>query len=166
MEDKSKTENSPLAPMPVPSKTSRAPGPRSVAGKERSKRNATRHGIFADILLPNESRQEFDSLWSGLRAYFDPVGTLEEVLVEKIAWLLWRMRRHLIAETGELAKNMAFLERDPFLAPQLPEMDLFIRYGASLDRALERALIQLQRAQMLRRGLRVLHGTSSMQEGK
>ncbi|HXM96677.1 MAG TPA: hypothetical protein VOA64_20860 [Candidatus Dormibacteraeota bacterium] len=49
---------------------------------------------------------------TGLRNSFAPEGTLEEVLVEKLAALLWRNRRLLIAEGAEIRAGAEFLESD------------------------------------------------------
>ena len=90
-------------------KESRATGPRTPLGKERSKHNATTHGIFSRVaLLASESQSEFDSLLEGLRRYFRPKGTLEEILVEKLATLIWRYRRLLSAEVAEIRIGIAF----------------------------------------------------------
>jgi hypothetical protein len=87
----------------------RATGPRSLAGKDRTKHNALKHGIFSKaVLLKGESRQEFVVLLTGLRADFRPVGTLEETLVEKLAVLIWRYRRLIAFETGGIRKNLEF----------------------------------------------------------
>jgi hypothetical protein len=91
----------------------RATGPRTPAGKEQSKHNATKHGILSKlVLLKTESRPAFDSLLNGLRTDLRPVGTLEEILVEKLAVLIWRYRRLIAAETGGIRKNTEFLEWD------------------------------------------------------
>src|SRR5579862_1835178 len=81
-------------------------GPRTELGKERSKINAVKYGIFSRILLiGSESKHEFDSLLSGLREGLQPVGTLEEVLVDQLAASYWRYRRLLIAERAEIARE-------------------------------------------------------------
>lgn len=91
--------------------THKATGPRTPAGKGRSKHNALKHGIFSKVtLLDNESRPELDSLLSGLRDDLKPERMLEEILVEKLATLLWRYRRLMIAEAAEIQKGAAFLE--------------------------------------------------------
>lgn len=84
-----------------------ATGPRTELGKQRSSRNAIRHGIFSEsTLLKGESRAEFESLrielWEALR----PEGRLEELLVDKLASISWRYRRFLLAETGEIRKQV------------------------------------------------------------
>lgn len=91
----------------------RPTGPRSPRGKERSKHNSTKHAIFANVVvLEDESRAEFDFLLNGLREDFQPVGTVEEALVEKLATLHWRYRRVLIAESAEITKVANFVDWD------------------------------------------------------
>jgi hypothetical protein len=83
-----------------------ATGPRTQLGKERSKHNALKHGVFSNVaVLKDESQDEFDSLLNGFREDYQPEGTLEEVLVEKLAMILWRHRRVLIAERAEIRKG-------------------------------------------------------------
>src|SRR6266581_4074387 len=78
-------------------------GPRTELGKQRSKLNAVKYGIFSSVLLlGTESHQEFDRLVSGLQDHYQPVGTLEEALVDHLAASLWRLRR----------LSTAFLTRD------------------------------------------------------
>jgi hypothetical protein len=91
----------------------KASGPRTPAGKERSKHNARKHGIFSKVaVLDNESQPEFDSLLSGLQDDLNPEATLEQILVEKLATLVWRYRRLMVAEAAEIQKGAAFLEWD------------------------------------------------------
>ena len=91
----------------------KATGPRSKVGKERSSRNATKHGIFSDVVvLPSESRDKYQSLVSELWETLQPVGKLEEVLVEKLATLMWRQRRLLVAEGAEIRNGSEFWEWD------------------------------------------------------
>jgi hypothetical protein len=91
----------------------RSGGPRTTVGKNRSKLNARKYGIFSKlVVLEDESRVEFDVLWDGLRHHFRPVGAFEEILVELLAATWWRLRRPLIAEAAEIAARRAFLEWD------------------------------------------------------
>jgi hypothetical protein len=78
-------------------------GPSTKQGKEKSRRNAVKHGIFAKVvLLHDEPTAQFDNLLQGIRNDLQPEGTLEGVLVEKLATLMWRYRRMLIAERAEI----------------------------------------------------------------
>ena len=82
-------------------------GPRTKFGKQRSKVNAVKYGIFSRVvLLGSESSEEFASLLSGLRASLQPVATLEETVVDQLAISYWRYLRMVIAESAEIAKAM------------------------------------------------------------
>jgi hypothetical protein len=95
------------------SSLARRGGPRTRAGKERTKRNALRHGIFSDVVvLAGESRRDYMSLLKGLRDTLRPEGTFEELLVEKMAVTVWRIRHLLVAEGAEIRHNMeSFMAR-------------------------------------------------------
>jgi hypothetical protein len=113
-----KTEQSgqkqPAETMPSPtSLAQRATGPRTPQGKERSKLNALRHGIFSEVVvLKGESHAKYRSLLEELGKTLQPEGKPEEILVEKLAAILWRQRRLLIAEGAEIRKGTEFLEWD------------------------------------------------------
>jgi len=84
-------------------------GPRTAQGKERSKFNALKNGLFSKaVLLKGESRAEYLSLLNGLRDDWRPEGTLEAVLVENLATILWRKRRLLQAENAEVSERMEY----------------------------------------------------------
>ena len=77
-------------------------GPRTEEGKSRSRVNAVKHGILSFAVVTEGKRAEdpaeFDELLGGLWRDLAPVGTLEEMLVEKIAVCWWRQRRALKSE--------------------------------------------------------------------
>jgi hypothetical protein len=64
------------------------------------------------VVLKGESQAEFNALLNGLRNDDQPVGALEELLVEKLAALFWRNRRLLIAEGAEIRARSEFIEWD------------------------------------------------------
>src|SRR5260370_13107231 len=112
--------------------TRRATGPRTPQGKERSKFNARKHGLFSKaILLHDESRAEYDALLDGLMENLQPRGKLEIVLVENLATLLWRKRRLLQVETAEIQKAQQFVNRDLALQNQVDELEYAQLKGAS-----------------------------------
>jgi hypothetical protein len=90
--------------------TRRGTGPRTPQGKEQSKFNARKHGLFSKaILLQDESRREYDALLNGLMENLQPRGKLEIVLVENLATLLWRKRRLIQVETAEIENAQLFV---------------------------------------------------------
>lgn len=79
----------------------RQSGPKTARGKASSSRNAQKHGLLSrDLILPGESREEFDDVVASLIAELRPVGLLERSLVERIAVSLWRQRRLVKAESA------------------------------------------------------------------
>jgi len=90
-----------------------ATGPRTELGKQRARLNATKHGVFSRFsVLKGESRAAYESLVKGLAESLQPVGRLEEILVEKLATILWRHRRLIMAEAAEIRNSTEFLEWD------------------------------------------------------
>jgi hypothetical protein len=87
--------------------------PSSKARRERSSRNAIKHGILSDVVvLPGESHDRYQSLLQELHDALAPKDRLEELLVEKLATLSWRQRRLLAAEGAEIREGSEFLEWD------------------------------------------------------
>lgn len=81
-------------------------GPKSARGKRILKTNAIKHGILAkeiinSIMLSTEQRREFREIFEELVKVLSPVGIMEEILVEKIAVIYWRLRAVLEMEIGE-----------------------------------------------------------------
>ena len=86
-------------------------GPKTPAGKAAASLNATKYGILARQLIVQsqylqESPEEFQSFWTECHEQLAPVGPLEEMLVDQIIALNWRMRRVRAAESGEIALNL------------------------------------------------------------
>jgi len=131
-------------------------GPRSEAGKQRSSQNAIKSGIFSRAtLLKGESRADYQFLLEGLWEARQPKGRLEELLVEKLASILWRYQRLLKAEGAEFRENsesVDFLRQD---VSDYGRLDRYVRYETSLERAFDRTLTQLERLQQARKGLPV-----------
>jgi hypothetical protein len=100
-----------------------ASGPRTARGKQRSKYNAVKHGIFAKVVLPGESRPEYESLVKDLLEDLSPHGRLEEILVEKIAMLFWCLRRLIEAMNAETQRRTEFLEWDEEENRKFPSLE-------------------------------------------
>jgi hypothetical protein len=127
-------------------------GPRTSNGKERSKYNAVKHGIFSKVVvLEGEPRGTFDRLLSELFSDLQPVGELERILVEKIAILVWRYRRLIVTEAKD-SKTTLLSDADETRWNK----DNLLRYEASIERAFDRALTQLERKQRMRLGQPIL----------
>ena len=89
----------------------RSTGPKTAEGKAISRMNAVTHGILsAQVVVQGlqvrERRKDFQELRKRLWAELAPVGTVEEMLVDRIATAHWRMRRALMAEAGEIVLSV------------------------------------------------------------
>lgn len=82
-------------------------GPRTAIGKAVSKLNALKHGILSKEVLiggvnAKENRNEFTKLHRRFAEELNPVGPVEEMLVDQIVTAHWRLRRALAAEAAEI----------------------------------------------------------------
>jgi hypothetical protein len=89
-------------------------GPRTGRGKRHSSRNALKHGLYADVhsffwdaaMELGEDPREFQRLFAGLLEARRPADTLEQVLVEDIAVLVWKKARLERAESAVQVCNV------------------------------------------------------------
>lgn len=132
-------------------------GVKTVEGKEVSRWNALRHGILSQQVVIKtkgyrENRKAYDSVLQTITEALQPVGAIEEMLVERIATTYWRMRRVLEAEVEVICGSGDYmpLGKQVYLASERAQN--VARYEANLDRILFRAIHELQRIQAARRG--------------
>jgi hypothetical protein len=79
-------------------------GPRTPEGKDAVRLNALRHGLLSkEMLLPGEDEKALTELGDTLRDELEPVGELENLLVNRIIAAHWRLRRLGRVETGIFA---------------------------------------------------------------
>jgi hypothetical protein len=78
--------------------------------KDRSK-NALKHGAFSrELILPGESRKEYERLLAELEAEYSPSGPSETYLVNHLASLLWRERRLQVYRQAMLEHRVRTIE--------------------------------------------------------
>ena len=85
-------------------------------------------------------------LAAGLRDHYQPVGAMEEILLQKILVETARYSRILALEQCELAREYAFFNA---------AIDRVGRYSNSTSRALFRAIEQLERLQRARKAAEI-----------
>jgi len=79
-------------------------GPRTPEGKAAVGQNALKHGLLSkETLLPGEDEEALRELGERLRDELQPVGELENLLVDRIISAYWRLRRLSRVETGIFA---------------------------------------------------------------
>lgn len=154
----------------------RSTGPRTKRGKAVTAWNALKHGLQArQVVIPGEKRKDFQTFQKTLMDDLAPEGALEILLAERIVAANWRLRRSLRVE-AEMIYHRVDLEQA--LMVRYPEnyqlyvplsignlvwdefeprgsYENFRRYEAHIERGMYRALHELQRLQMARKGRRV-----------
>ncbi len=124
-------------------------GPITPDGKARSSTNARRHGLAsAPILLPGESKEDFQQLLADYMDQFHPRTPVETDLVETMAISRWRLRRLLTFEASLFDEEMQ--ERDKSaawvfqkFADHSSTLTVLLRYEGHLNRSFDKALKQL-----------------------
>jgi len=82
----------------------RSTGPQTPQGKAAVRLNANKHGLRSqDVLLPGEDEEALKALDENLRAELQPVGELENLLMDGIIAAHWRLRRLRRVESGIFA---------------------------------------------------------------
>ena len=70
-------------------------------GRARSSQNSIRHGLAAkSVVLPSESREQFQLLLDSHIDEFEPQSEVEMEMVEALAVARWRLRRVWTLETN------------------------------------------------------------------
>jgi hypothetical protein len=76
-------------------------GPKTEEGKQRSRRNAVRHGLTAETVIGVlEDAEDYKALEEAIIADYDAQSAVERELILRLASLLWRLRRGTTMETG------------------------------------------------------------------
>jgi hypothetical protein len=73
---------------------SHSTGPRSTAGKAKSRMNALKHGLRAEqVVIPGEDPRAFEAECAAWTADWQPKSHTRAILVERAAATSWRLRR-------------------------------------------------------------------------
>ena len=92
-------------------------GPKTPRGKDYSRRNALKHGLFVSHITDFEALHEdpgaFQALMNGLWDQYQPIGKAEEIEVERIALCCWRLKRSWRYENAvNLAARRDFVRKE------------------------------------------------------
>jgi hypothetical protein len=119
-------------------------GPKTDEGKEISKMNALKHGLLSkEVLIGGEDEEELLSLTKRIRSEIKPETEIERLLTDRIVANVWRLKRALGMENGEVISTGGGLMYDS---------DRFFRYETMLEKSLYKALHELERVQAKRSG--------------
>src|ERR1700756_2347001 len=76
-------------------------GPVTEQGKNKSRRNAVRHGLTAETVIDAlEDAEDYAAFELAVTADYDAQSAVEGELVLRLASLLWRLRRATAIEAG------------------------------------------------------------------
>ena len=104
-----------------------ARGRKTPAGISRSAQNALRHGLYAQRgLLPGESPEPYLELRRQFVFRFHPFGVAEDLMIDEMTLLSWRIRRALAIEHGIMQSAL-----EP--AGETPEADAVARIAAAFS---------------------------------
>jgi hypothetical protein len=68
----------------------RSTGPKTLSGKQRSSRNAIRHGLTAETVIgPFEEPADYQAFEQAVTVDYNPETAVERELVLRLASLLW-----------------------------------------------------------------------------
>jgi hypothetical protein len=89
-------------------------GPKTEAGKEVARWNATRHGIRspAPVIPGLEKAEDWEAHRDGVLESLSPEGQLELVLAEQVALLSWRLHRVTRYERETIVLSQEKVEED------------------------------------------------------
>jgi hypothetical protein len=121
-------------------------GPRSEAGKRRSRRNAIRHGLTAETVIDTlEDSADYRAFERAIRSDYSPQTAIESQLVSRLASLLWRLRRAVIIESGLLNMQTETIQRPssrPTSESDVDRLSIFRKFLHSSD--LEKSMSKQQ----------------------
>ena len=151
-------------------------GPRTEEGKERTARNAIKHGFRAkEPLIPGEDPEEFTRHGAELVVEFAPISVVEQNLVEQLIDITWRLKRFGRIEAAiindlfdKAAEQEGNQDKDgeQLLGNALSDshaLNRLSRYEAQLARRYHNTMKELREVQKRRRRGLALSGLRSSQ---
>jgi len=141
-------------------------GPKTQEGREKSSRNAIKHGFTSNsiMVLDSESPDRFHEILNDFYTTYRPAGAVEKDLVEEMVAARWRIRRMWSVETGLLNGEIHTQETKidnadsgvhlaaafRALADESHSLTLNFRYASRLHRIYDSALKNLRELQQNR----------------
>lgn len=92
-------------------------GPKSDEGKTTVSQNAVKHGLLSnETILPWENELQLVDLRKSMFDELQPIGGIENILVDRLVSITWRLRRAGTIESGIYAWRKYSLEFDQAFA--------------------------------------------------
>lgn len=130
-------------------------GPKTAEGKLVSSRNALKHGLTAKaarhiVLEKVEKEADYKRFHGTMRSSYKPADAVQEVLVDRITSLFWRLARVnreealIVWEEGRLR----FTGDDPhYLIQNEKRMDAILRYEETIWKQVQLTIRELEKLQ-------------------
>jgi hypothetical protein len=128
--------------------------------KPRVRLNAFRLGLTGQVyVLTEDEAPHFRKHYTAIQNHYQPVGPIEQSLVDQIANGIWRLQRSQAIEEGIFAMDSA---PDSAASPSIPgptrtwlsldkAFDLLGKYERRIQRSLDRDKVELQQLQSARK---------------
>ena len=146
-------------------------GPKTDAGRARSRMNALRHGLTAaQAVLPHEDEDDYEKLREGMLESYAPADTAELSLVEELANAYWRLLRlHRVENRYWEQVGGSYNRADEGIAEallQTPDRQMrnFFRYYAQVEHSYYRALAAANQIKRERRDHKPLKAIAATAE--
>jgi len=127
-------------------------GPKTEAGKQRSSRNALKHGFTGQlVVMPDEDLELYEAHKKSFDDEYQPQGATEENLVQALADVSWRLNRVALLESNLL--SISYTPRDlvDCLFQQAKALANLSMHSQRLSRQFERTVAMLRDLQKARR---------------
>jgi hypothetical protein len=127
-------------------------GPKTEAGKQRSRLNAMKYGFTGQlVVMPTEDMELYELHKKSFEAEYQPQGATEEHLVQSLADASWRLNRVALLESNLL--SICYTPRDLVdgLFDQAKALANLSMHSQRLSRQFERTVAQLRELQKARR---------------
>ena len=136
-------------------------GPSTPEGKRVAAQNATKLGFWSkNILMPSESKSDFDAFEEAILADMKPVGAVEALLAHEVVACAWRLRRVRQVEAEILGEQIVAEKKSVTTLGRaylndcrgLGSLSKLARDESRVERSMYRAYHELQRLQAARAG--------------
>jgi hypothetical protein len=125
-------------------------GPSTTAGKEAVSQNATKHGLTGAIIFrDDQDREVFYAMQKQMLLDYKPATITEGELIAEMAQSLWRSRKARLLQ--DITIDQLAFEPDLEISAMLTKnLELYMRYKTSYDRAYQRYAAELRKLQEAR----------------
>lgn len=141
-------------------------GPKTEEGKAVSRLNAIKHGLLTkQVLVEEEEVNDLNKLADSLLEKLNPIGPMEELLVDRIISNVWRLRRAVAVETSTMEWYQNDFDMFPMGESEEQQdrkrarntlsnenIEKILRYETTIERSIFRAIHELERLQAKRNG--------------